>query len=189
MEKLSKVVRMLAVGFIVAALPLRAAAATEDQLIKDLDSSNAGVVTSALLKLEKEYPTSTKAFPVMKKLLTDKRDKVRRKAARVLGVLHAEVSDADIKAIVAMLKASDPQEVMDGLKALRGLKAAQTVPDILPLLKSKTPNVVRDACRTLAEHGGKEIILSIEPLLSHPSAAVKADAQDAIHKLRTKSGS
>jgi HEAT repeat protein len=184
MKMISKLIQMLTVGMIVAALPLRANAATEDQLIRDLDSWKESVVTSALQKLEKEYPTSTKAFPAMKKLLTDNRDKVRRKAARVLGVLHADVSDADIKAIATMLKASDPQEVIDALKSLRGLKAAQAVPDILPLLKSNTPNVIRDACRTLAVHGSKDIIPSIEPLLTHPSAAVKADAQDAIFKLK-----
>ena len=125
-------------------------------------------------------------MPAMKKLLSDSRAPVRRKAARVLGVLHAEVSEADLKAITAMLKASDPQEIIDALKSLRGLKAAQTVPEILPLLKHSTPNVIRDACRTLAVHGTKDNIPAIEPLLNHPVAAVKADAQDAIFKLKNK---
>lgn len=168
------------------ATPLRAAPPSEDKLIKDLDSSNPSTVTTALQKLEKEYPTSTKAFPAMKKLLTDPREKVRRKAARVLGVLHAEVSETDLKAITAMLKSSDPQEIIDALKSLRGLKPAHTIPEIVPLLKHSTPNVVRDACRTLAEHGTKDLVPAIEPLLNHPVAAVKADAQEALFKLKAK---
>ena len=178
---------MLAVALLALAWPVAAAEKTEDQLIADLNSPKEGVVTDALLKLEKNYPTSTKAPPKMKALLTDARPTVRRKAARVLGVLHAEVSDADLKAITAMLKASEPREVMDALISLRGLKAAQTVPDILPLLQDKTPNVIRDACRTLAVHGNKSTIPSLEPLLNHPNAAVKKDAQDAIFVLKNKS--
>ena len=180
----------LVVAFLLALLvpcfPGMAAPSSEDSLIKDLDSPKDSVVTSALLKLEKQYPTSTKAFPKMKELLTDSRAPVRRKAARVLGVLHADVSDADIKAITALLKSADPKEVGDGLIALRGLKASQTVPEILPLLKHSTPNVIRDACRTLAVHGSKDLIPQIEPLLQHPNAAVKKDAQDAIFNLRSK---
>ena len=179
------------VGMLVLALfalvsPLAAADKSEDQLISDLDSKNEDTVVSAMLKLEKLYPTSTKAFPTMKKMLTDSRSKVRRKSARVLGILHAEVNDDDLKAISALLKASDIQEVMDGLKSLRGLKAQKTVPEILPLLKSSTPNVVRDACRTLAVLGDKSHIPAIEPLLTHSVAAVKLDAQDAIFQLKAK---
>lgn len=169
------------------ASPVQAAEKTEDQLIADLDSPRAEVVTAAMLKIEKTYPTSTKAVPKMKALLTDARQPVRRKAARVLGVLHADLSDAEIKALTAMLKAPDVQEVMDALKSLRGLKAPQAVPDILPLLKSSTPNVIRDACRTLAVLGNKETISSLEPLLNHPNPAVKKDAQDAIFALKNKS--
>ena len=164
-----------------------AMAATEDQLIAALASPNETKVTDALLKLEKQYPTSTKAFPTMKKLLKDPRVKVRRKAARVLGVLHAEVDQENIKDICALLKASDPQEVMDGLKALRGLKATAVVPEITPFLKHSNPGVIRDACRTLAVLGNKDLIPSIEPLLNHANAAVKKDAQDAIYLLRAKS--
>ena len=167
------------------ASPGLAAEKTEDQLIADLDSPRASVVTSSLQKLEKEYPTTTKALPKMKKLLTDNRVEVRRKAARVLGVLHAEVSGEDLKNIVAMFK-GDAAEQMDALKALRGLKAQSTVSDILPLLKSPTPNVIRDACRTLAVLGDKSVIPSIEPLQSHPNAAVKKDAADAIFTLKAK---
>lgn len=177
---------MLILALVALAAPLRAAAASEDKLIADLDSSIPTTVTAALQKLEKEYPTSTKAFPKIKQLLSDKREKVRRKAARVLGVLHAEVSTDDLKAITAMLKATDPQEVIDGLKSLRGLKAAGVLPEVLPLLKHSTPNVVRDACRTVAVFGTKENIPALEPLLNHPVAAVKSDAQDAIFQLKAK---
>ena len=167
------------------AAPVIAAEKTEDQLIADLDSPKASVVTSSLLKLEKDYPSSTKALPKIKKLVTDNRPEVRRKAARVLGALHADLTSDELKSIVAMLK-GDGAEQMDALKALRGLKAQSTIPDILPLLKSPTPNVIRDACRTLAVLGDKSTVASIEPLLSHPNAAVKKDAQDAIFALKNK---
>src|ERR1051325_2166244 len=176
----------LTLALLTLASPLFAAEKTEDQLIAELDSPKADAVTSAMLKIEKTYPTSTKAIPKIKTLLTDARQPVRRKAGRVLGALHAEVSEADIKAITAMLKSADSREVMDALISLRGLKAQQTVPEILPLLKSPTPNVVRDACRTLAVLGTKDVIPSIEPLLNNPNAAVKKDAQDAIFALKNK---
>jgi HEAT repeat protein len=145
-------------------------------------------VTAALQKLEKQYPTSTKAIPAIKKLLADSRPEVRRKSARVLGVLHAEVSETEVKQICGLLKGSQPAEVIDGLKSLRGLKSANSaIPEILPLLKHQHPNVIRDACRTLAVLGNKDLVPSIEPLLNHPNAAVKKDAQDAIFALRAKS--
>ena len=162
-----------------------AAEKTEEQLIKDLDSPKPGVVTDALLKIEKLYPTSAPAIAKTKQLLTDSRPAVRRKAARVLGVLHTELTQQEMQNVVALLK-GDSQEQMDGLKALRGLKAQSTIPDILPLLKSPTPNVVRDACRTLAVLGNKDVIPSIEPLLSNPNKAVAKDAQDAIFALKNK---
>src|SRR6266550_8087361 len=140
MKKMSKrsFVWMLSLVFLAAASPVLADE-KEDKLIAELASPNAAKVTEALLKLEKQYPTSTKAFPTMKKLLKDPREKVRRKAARVLGVLHAEVDQENIKDICALLKAADPQEVMDGLKSLRGLKAAEVIPEILPFLKHSNP--------------------------------------------------
>jgi HEAT repeat protein len=167
--------------------PVLGAPPTEDRLIADLASPNEKKVVDALLKLEKEYPNSTKAFPTMKALLKDSRPKVRRKAARVLGVLHAEVDADNVKAICALLKAQDTQEIIDGLKALRGLKAPESVAEILPLLKHSHPNVIRDSCRTLAVLGNKDLIPSIEPLLKHPNAAVVKDAQDALFILRGKS--
>ena len=175
---------LLAATSILIARP--ALAASEDSLIKELDSPNADTVAKALLALEKQYPTSTKALPIMKKLLSDNRQKVNRKAARVLGSLHADVSSDDIKAIATLLKASDPQAIMDGLKSLRGLKAQEAVPEIIPFLQNPTRNVVRDACRALSTLGDKKIIPLLEPLLKHADAAVQKDAADAIHALNTK---
>lgn len=160
---------------------------TEDQLIADLASPKEEVVTDAMLKIEKQFPTSVKAIPEIKKYLGDNRAKVRRKAARVIGVLHAEVTSAEIKSICALFKSADQREVMDGLIALRGLKAAEALPEILPLLNHSAPNVIRDACRTVAVFGGKEHISLIEPLLKNADPKVQKDAQDAIFALKAKS--
>lgn len=160
---------------------------TEDELIAELSSPKEEVVTAAMLKLEKQFPTSTKTVTEIKKYLGDNRAKVRRKAARVLGVLHAEVTSAEIKSICALLKAEDYREIMDGLIALRGLKAAEALPEITPLLNHKTPTVIRDSCRTIAKLGNKEHIPLIEPLLKHADAKVQKDAQDAIFELKNKS--
>jgi HEAT repeat protein len=172
-----------------SALTAVAAPKTEDELIAALASPKEKDVTSALLQLEKQYPTSTKAFPEMKKLLTDDRLAVKRKAARVLGSLHAEVSQQDLDAICTLLKESNRDAVIDGLKALRGLKAQSTIPKITPLLKDSSlhPNVIRDACRTLAVLGNKDVIPEIEPLLKNSNPAIQKDAQDAIYKLQGKS--
>ena len=177
----------LSLALLAVASPVLAREKTEDELIADLASPNESKVTDALLKLEKQYPTSTKAFPKMKELLKDPRQKVRRKAARVMGVLHADVNQENLTDILALTKGSDPREIMDGLISLRGLKAESTVPELVPFLKHSHPNVIRDTCRTLAVLGNKDLIPQIEPLLNHPEAAVKKDAQDAIFKLRQKS--
>jgi HEAT repeat protein len=144
------------------------------------------VVTSALQRLEKDYPTGKKAVPTMRRLLTDPRIEVRRKSARVLGVLHAEVDERDITEICKLLKATEPAVIIDGLKSLRGLEAQQAIPEMLPLLKHSHPNVVRDTCRTLAVLGNQDLIPSIEPLLKHPKGDVRKDAHDAIFALRAK---
>jgi HEAT repeat protein len=177
----------LVLGLGALASPLRAAEKSEDELIAQLGSPNPDKVGEALQHLEKQYPTSTKAFPTIKKLLSDPREKVRRKAARVLGALHAEVDSSNLKDICALLKSPDNNEVIDGLKALRGLKAAESVPDIVPLLKHPHINVIRDACRTLSVLGNKDTVPALEPLLSHPDPKVKKDAQDAIYILKAKS--
>ena len=160
---------------------------TEDQLIQELSSPDAGKVTDALLQLEKKFPTSTKAFPTIKGLLHDPRPKVQRKAARVLGALHADVSSEDVKAICGLLKAGDVETITDGLKALRGLRAPEAIPEITPFLNHSNTHLVRDACRTLAALGKQDLIPSIEPLLNHAEPAVRKDAQDAIATLRSKS--
>jgi len=179
-------VGLLALTLVAVALPTQAKEKTEDELIADLASPREEIVVETLLKLEKQYPTSTKAFPTVKKLLTDPRAKVHRKAARVLGILHAEVDEQNLNDICAMFKASDSREQIDALISLRGLKAESKIPEILPLLYNPTPNVVRDACRTLAVLGNKDLIPKIEPLLKHADKKVQADAQDAIYKLKNK---
>lgn len=160
---------------------------TEDELIADLSSPKEAVVTSAMLKLEKQFPTSQKAIAEIKKYLADNRPTVRRKAARVLGAIHADVTSAEIKTICALLKGVEPREVMDGLIALRGLKAAEAMLEILPLLKHSDLKVIGDACRTIAVHGSKGNIADIEPLLKHPNAKVQKEANDAIFILKSKS--
>ncbi len=173
--------------FTFAISPLQAAKErSEEELIAELSGPNEDKVATAMLQLEKQFPTSTKAFPQIKKLLTDSREKVRRKAARVLGSLHAEVGPTELANITAMFKAADPQEVMDALKALRGLKAESTVPQIVPLLQNPNVGIIRDACRTLAALGDKTQVTAIEPLLKHPDPKVQKDALDAVHTLQTK---
>jgi HEAT repeat protein len=177
----------LLLAFISTTLSLRAAEKTESQLIADLSSPKDSTVTSALLHLEKQYPASTNAFPAIKKLLTDPRESVRRKAARVLGSLHADVDSTDLNNICQLLKSTDKHEVTDGLIALRGLQAQSTVPQIVPLLKGNDENILRESCRTLAVIGDKSNISDIQPLLNFPDARVQKDAMDAIALLKAKS--
>jgi len=177
---------MLALLALAFSPSITSAAPSEASLIADLASPREGVVTDALQELEKKFPTSTNSFSVIKKLLADPRLKVQRKAARVLGSLHAPVDQADVSNICTLLKSSDPATLTDGLKALRGLNAPSAVPNILPLLNHANAHIVRDACRTLAVIGNKDVIPQIEPLLKNPDPAVQKDAQDAIVVLRTK---
>ena len=159
---------------------------TEESLIADLNSPKEGTVTHALLALEKQYPNSPQSVPEIKKLLTDPRPAVRRKAARVLGAVHADVSKTDIQNICELFKAADKHEIMDGLIALRGLKAQSAVPQILPLLDNPDLNVKRDSMRTLAVLGDKSLIPKIKPMLDYPDLAVQKDAADAIAILKEK---
>jgi HEAT repeat protein len=163
---------------------------TEDDLIAKLSSPDEGKVIATMQRYKKLYRGSTKAFPVLKNLLTDSRLKVRERAAGMLGSFHAVVSEEDVKAICALLKEPGAGPSMEGLKALRGLQGpavAGSLPDILPCLQNSNPYVVRDACRTLAVIGNKDQIPLIEPLLNSPDSRVKKDAQDAIAALRLKS--
>lgn len=159
---------------------------SEDALIVDLASPKDSVVISALQSIEKNYPTTTKALPAMKKLLTDPRIKVQRKAARVLGSIHADVDSTDIQNICTLLKSTDVDTIIDGLKALRGLQAQSAIPEILPLLKNANDNVKRDSMRTLAVLGDKSLIPDIKPLLTYPDLGVQKDAADAIAILKEK---
>jgi HEAT repeat protein len=185
----SSFIGMLALAFFavtLAPLSVQAGPKTEDELIASLASPKDGTVVSALQGIEKYYPTTTKALPAMKKLLADPRIKVKRKAARVLGVIHADVDATDIQNICDLLKAADKHEVMDGLIALRGLKAQSAIPQILPLLDNPDNNVKRDSMRTLAVLGDSSLIPKIKPLLTYPDLAVQKDAADAIAILKEK---
>jgi len=169
---------------------------TEELWVADLSSKSEKAVTTALGNLEDELKVkddatkdASPAIPAIRKLLTDPRKGVVRKAARVLGVIHARVTEDDVKNIAVLLSDKDKGIQIDGLKALRGLgaQAKATVPQIIPLLQHKEPNVKRDACRTLAVVGNKDVIPSIQPLLQSPDESVKKDAADAIAALRDKS--
>jgi HEAT repeat protein len=159
---------------------------SEDEIVAQLASSKERDVINALEQVEKQYPATTKAIPDVKKLLADPRIKVKRKAARVLGVIHADVDETDIENICTLLKSSDVDTIIDGLKALRGLKAQSAIPQILPLLKNANNNVKRDSMRTLAVLGDKSLIPDIKPLLTYPDLAVQKDAADAIAILKEK---
>ncbi len=159
---------------------------SEDDLIAQSGSAKEKEVISALLEMEKLYPTSPKCQAAIKPLLADSRKPVVRKAARVLGVMNAPVSETDLKNITALLKGTDKYEIIDGLKALRGLKAQSTIPEITPLLKNPDKNVIRDACRTLAVLGDKSLIPTLKPLLEYSDLAVQKDAADAIAILKEK---
>ncbi len=161
---------------------------SEDELIADLASPKDGVVAEALQKLEKDYPNSpkSKSVPEIKKLLGDPRPKVARKAARVLGAVNAEVSQADLDKICELLKSADKSTVIDGLKALRGLKSKSVIPQMLPLLKTPDKNVIRDTIRTLAVVGDRGLIPTLKPFMDYPDLAVQKDAADAIGILKEK---
>ena len=177
----------LALGLLAfTTMTAQAKAKTEEQLIAELDSPKEKVVFDAMAQLERQFPASTAYHPKLKALLTDNRPKIQRKAARVLGALHAPVSDADLQNITALLASDDKDTKIDGLKALRGLKSQSTIPKITPLLQDGNPNVVRDACRTLAVIGDKSVIPAIEPLLQSPDKKIQKDAQDAIFALKNK---
>jgi len=178
----------LALGaFVLATCPVQAGKVKpEAELIALLGSAKEKEVINAMQEIEKNYPTSAKAQGAIKPFLADTRSPVRRKAARVLGIMNADVSEAEIKSISELLKSSDKYAIIDGLKALRGLKAQSAIPEITPLLKNSDKNVIRDACRTLAVLGNKSLIPELKPLLEYPDVAVQKDAADAISILKEK---
>ncbi len=178
---------LLFLGFLALATFVRAREMeTEAELIADLSSPKEKVVADALQKLESDYPTSTNGMPAMRKLLADPRDKIMRQAALVLGRLNADVTTDDLKNISTLLASADKGRITDGLKALRGLKAQSTIPQILPLLQSHDENILRDSCRTLAVLGDKNLVPAIQPLLKNPDSRVQKDAADAIKALQLK---
>ncbi len=179
--------RQLLAGAVIfaLALPLFAREKTEEQVLADLASPKAGTVVSALQAVEKLYPTDAPALAKTKTLLADPRPTVKRKAARVLGMVNADVSADDLKNIATLLS-GDKAEKTDGLKALRGLKAQSLIPQITPLLKDPDKNVLRDAIRTLAVLGDKSLVPTIQPFLTYPELAVQKDAADAISILKEK---
>lgn len=167
-------------------LPALASKKTEEELIAQLASPDEGKVTSALQDLEKQYPESKTAQAKIASMLKDPREKVQRKAARVLGAIHAPVDRKILAEITPLLKSPHKDAVIDGLKALRGLDSKSTIPEILPLLASPDENIKRDSCRTLAEIGDASLVPKIEALLSDPNKKVQEDARDAIAKLKDR---
>lgn len=178
---------LIALGVVTAPATLLAKERTEAEYIKLMDEKDEGDVASAMMGIEKNFPTSEAGVAKIRKMLvTDNRIVVKRKAARVLGVLHTELNADEAAAIFSLLKNSEKFAVMDGLKALRGLNVKGATDAILPLLNHADLNVIRDSLRTLSEIGGKDLVPKIEPLLNHADKAVKKDAQDALFKLKQK---
>jgi HEAT repeat protein len=180
--------RTLALPLVFAALSLPSLAAqkTEQELIALLSAPDEGKVTGALQDLEKGYPESKTAQAAVVSKLKDPREKVQRKAARVLGAIHAPVDKKILADITPLLKSPNKDAVIDGLKALRGLDSKSTIPEILPLLSNKDENIKRDSCRTLAEIGDASLVPKIEPLLNDPNKKVQEDARDAIARLKAR---
>lgn len=174
----------LVVLSLLLASPLLAGGKPEAEWMAQLASPEEDKVVKALQGLEKEYPDSDAARAKTIEMLKDSREKVRRKAARVLGALHAKVDKKVLAEITPLLESPNKDTVLDGLKALRGLEAASTVPKIVPLLQSPDDNIKRDACRTLAEIADDKVIPKIEPLLNDPNKKVQEDARLAIARLK-----
>jgi HEAT repeat protein len=172
---------------------------TEAELLQMLKSPDYQKVIDALDRLPNWYPSSTNAIAAIKEVLKSKRSSgkgvpaniLHRKAARALGDYGAELTLEEIRIVWAFLRAYDPDEVMDGLKSLRGFKEPDainktSIEQLVPLLQDENRHVVRDSCRTLAVIGNKDVIQSIEPLLKHRASDVRQDARNAIAKLSAK---
>lgn len=175
--------------FLAAALSVPAFAKdkSEQEWVAQLSSDDEKKVAEALQGLEKQYPDSPVTKEKVLSFLKDPRPKVKRKAARVAGALHFELTDAQLADVASLLESSEKDTVLDGLKALRGLRSKSMIPKMLPLLSSPDENIKRDTCRTLAEIGDASLVPKIEPLLSDPNKKVQEDARDAIGKLKMKS--
>lgn len=179
---------LLLLGLVATELPA-APRKSEAELIQMLRAVESQKVIDALDRLPNWYPESTNAVPVIRELL--KNQELRRKAARALGNYRAELNVAELDIIFGFLRAYDIEEVMDGLKTLRGLKASgdsreKIVTQVAALLIEKNDHILRDACRTLAVHGDRSNIPQIEPLLKHSKSDVRKDAHTAIQQLESK---
>ena len=178
-------------GLLLLGASTSSARETQAQLIQQLSATNStDVITDAMSELERRNDhgdSQTNAIPALKLLLPDDRSPVRRKAARLLGIFHAQLTDAEIQEVCRQLHSSW-READSALKALRDLDARPAVPEVIPMLRHSNVYVVRDACRTLAVIGDKSVIPSIEPLLQSPNKSVVKDAQKAIDELNAGSG-
>ena len=76
---------------------------SENDVVAALGSTKEGRVLNALQYLEKQPPQSEAILSKVRELLRDPREKIRRKAARVLGILRAAVTQDDLEAIRKML--------------------------------------------------------------------------------------
>ncbi len=156
----------------------------EPQLMTALNSPDPDVVVEALSEIEDVGYASTSAQRRIIELVKDSRPEVRRRSARVLGAIHAPVDAATVAAIGAMLESRDDGEVVDALKALRGMPSRSEIPRMLPLLKHPDEHVVRDTCRTLGAVADAAVVPDLEPLLKSRNEEIRADAQAALAKLR-----
>lgn len=171
---------------------------TEAQLIAMLDSKNYQDVLDAMDRLPNWYPGSTNAIQQIRRQLRTTltlsrvpKNLINRKAARALGNYGATLEWDDVKIFIGFIRSADIDEVMDGLKALRGLKEPPDIErkiadEVVVLLKDKETHIVRDAMRTLATVGNAEVIPAIEPFVKYRRLDVSRDARDAIAAIRKR---
>ena len=192
------VVAAVVMAVLVPASASAAARKSEAELIAMLESTDHRTVLDALDRLPNWYPNSTKAQPQIQKLLGAKVNAVgvpinliSRKAARALGNYHVTLTWDELQVFLGFIRSHDVDDIMDGLKALRGLKEPPDVEEkisaeIMPLLKNEEIHIVRDAIRTLGALGNKNSLPAIEPLLKHTNSDVKKDAREAIAAIEKK---
>jgi hypothetical protein len=183
---------MVALATLAPTLASAAPRKSEAELLEMLGSSEHKKVLDALDRLPNWYPTSTNAQQQIKKLLGTKlnvsgvpQNLISRKAARALGNYHATLTWDELQVFLGFIRSSSVDDVMDGLKALRGLREPPDIEErlaaeIVLLLKDKEIIIARDAMRTLGALGNKSSIPAIEPFLKHLRLDVKKDAREAI---------